>query len=288
MDGWLAICHSFSYQKTPDRGLFFIAPGKRERMRMKDFLKAAVENGVFFAQFMGIVVLIFAIAWSSERFLIQKEGGGGIGSALDIRKISIIGIFSAISFVIMLFDVPVPFAPAFYKIDLSEVPVLIVGFSLGPVAGVLTEFVKIMLKLLFRSTTTAFVGELANFIVGCTLILPASIIYFMNKSKRTAMIGCAVGVAAMTAFGVVFNELYLLPTFAKLYGMPMEALIKMGTAVNPAIVNVRSFVLLTVLPLNLLKGAAVSVIVVSLYKSLRTILDFSRIRGTAQRNVSKQ
>lgn len=76
----------------------------------------------------------------------------------------------------MLFEVVVPFAPSFYKIDLSELPVLICGFAFGPVAGILTEFVKIIVKLLFKPTSTAFVGELANFCVGCSMILPATII----------------------------------------------------------------------------------------------------------------
>ena len=74
-----------------------------------------------------------------------------------------------------------PFAPTFYKLDFSELPVMIITFAFGPVAGILTEFIKILLKVMFRSTTTAFVGELANFCVGASLILPSSIIYNKNQ-----------------------------------------------------------------------------------------------------------
>lgn len=238
---------------------------------MKEFLKAVVEHGVFFLQFLGTGVMMFGLAKISERFLFKRNQQVALGSMGDVKRLTAIGLFSAISFIIMLFEFPLPFAPAFYKMDLSEVPVLIVSFSFGPVAGVLTEFVKIMLKLLFRSTTTAFVGELANFMVGCALILPASILYHTQKSKKSAMIGCVLGILVMSVFAVFLNAVYLVPTFAKMFGMPMDALIQMGAAMNPAIVNLHSFVLLTVLPFNLLKGSIVCIIVVLLYKSLRTL-----------------
>ena len=64
---------------------------------------------------------------------------------------------------------------------------------MGPVAGVVCEFLKVVLKLLLKGTSTAFVGDLANFVVGCALILPASVVYFANRTKKGAIIGMAVG-----------------------------------------------------------------------------------------------
>ena len=87
----------------------------------------------------------------------------------------------------MLLEIPMPFAPSFYKIDPSELPVLICGFAFGPVAGVLTEFIKIIIKLFFKPTSTAFVGELANFCVGCSMILPATIIYHAKKKDNSSV-----------------------------------------------------------------------------------------------------
>ena len=170
----------------------------------------------------------------------------------------------------------------FYKIDASELPVLLCGFAFGPVAGVLTEFVKIIIKLLFKPTSTAFVGELANFCVGCSMILPATIIYHIRKKKGTAIAGCTIGTLVMTIFGTLFNAVYLLPTFAVMYGMPLEALIGLGTELNPNVTNVLTFVAFCVAPLNLIKGAGVSVLAFVLYKPLSPILKAEPARRTVK------
>ena len=107
---------------------------------------------------------------------------------LSTRKIAMIGMFSAISAILMLFEFPMPFAPDFYKLDFSELPALIGTFAFGPVAGVMIEFCKILIKLLIKGTGTAFVGELANFAVGCSFILPAGIIYLFRKTKKMAVV----------------------------------------------------------------------------------------------------
>ena len=101
------------------------------------------------------------------------------------RNLVLMAIFAALAAVLMLLEFPLPFiAPSFYEIDLSEIPVLIGSFIMGPVAGVIIEAVKILLMLLIRGTDTAYVGELANFIIGCCFIVPASVIYKKNKTKK--------------------------------------------------------------------------------------------------------
>ena len=166
-----------------------------------------------------------------------------------------------------MLDFPLPFlAPGFYKLDFSELPVLLCGFYLGPSATVACEGVKILLKLLLKSTSTAFVGDLANFVVGCSFVLPATIWYHAHKSKHSAVIGLVLGSISMTAFGTAFNAVYLLPMFAELYGMPLDTIIAMGAAINCSIHNVTTFVVLCVAPLNLVKGTVVSVLTMLLYK----------------------
>ena len=108
--------------------------------------------------------------------------------------------------------------------------------------------------------------------VGCSLILPAAIVYEFKKTKKNAITAMAVGTIAMTIFGSFFNAVYLLPTFSKLYGMEMDALIAFGTAINPNITNVTSFVILAVAPFNLIKGVAVSLITALLYKRVSPII----------------
>lgn len=237
---------------------------------MSKFFTNIAENALFVLEFVAIVAVLILIAVGFEKLMQKKNDVKE--KILTTRKVAMIGMFSAIAGVFMLIELPMPFAPSFYKIDPSELPVLICGFAFGPVAGVLTEFVKIIIKLFFKPTSTAFVGELANFCVGCSMILPATIIYHIKKNKITALIGCIVGTLVMTVFGTLFNAVYLLPTFAVLYGMPLEVLIGMGTAINEKVTNVFSFVALCVAPLNLIKGLAVSVLTFALYKPLSPIL----------------
>ena len=240
---------------------------------MNQFITNIVENLTFVLEFVGIVAAVVLVAVIAEKLIAKRNGDKG--RILTARKTAMIGMFSAIAGVLMTIEFPVPFAPPFYGIDASELPVLICGFAFGPVASILTEFVKIIIKLLFKPTSTAFVGELANFCVGCSMILPATLIYHARKKKATAVIGSAAGTLCMTVFGTLFNAVYLLPTFAVMYGMPLEAIIGMGTEINSNITTVFTFVAFCVAPLNLLKGSVVSVLTFLLYKPLSPILKAS-------------
>lgn len=222
-----------------------------------------------------VEILLIVAAFIAISYLIEKSIAKRNGTSLTVittRKIAMVGVFSAVSGVLMLIEIPLPFAPPFYKLDISEVPVLILTFAYGPVAGILTEMLKIFIKLIIKGTSSAFVGELANFVIGASLILPAGFIYFMKKTKKQALLACIIGTVVMTAFGSLFNGIYLLPKFAAIYGMPLSAIIGMGTAINPRINSVTALVLMCVVPMNLLKGAVDSVIVNLLYKRLSPII----------------
>ena len=191
---------------------------------------------------------------------------------MTAKMIAQVGMLGAIATILMLFEIPLPFAPSFYEIDLSEVPVLIGCFSMGPLAGVLIELIKIILNFVINGTMTAGVGEAANFIIGCSFCVPAGIIYRKNKTKKSAVIGMIVGTLFMTLLGCFVNAYILLPTYATAFHMPIEGLIEMGTKVNAHIDNLFTFVLFAVVPFNLLKGVIVSVIVFVIYKKISPIL----------------
>ena len=162
--------------------------------------------------------------------------GSNVATAEKTQKVGVrtlvqIGMLAAIAVVLMLFEIPLPFAPSFYKIDFSEVPVMVGCFVMGPLAGAAIEFVKILLNFVINGTTTAGVGEVGS---------------------------------AMNAF-------VLLPVYAKAFGMPIDALVAMGTAVNSHITSLSTFVLFAVAPFNLLKGILVSLIVLLIYKKISPI-----------------
>lgn len=229
---------------------------------MKELLQQIGSNLSFVTVCAAIVVALFIIAKLSERKLTLHRVG-------PARRVSIIGICSALAAVLHILDFPLIFlAPDFYKLDFSELPVMLCGFFLGPSAAVACEGIKILLKLLLKGTSTAFVGDFANFAVGCSLVLPAIIIYHLHKSRKSALVGLIVGTMALTLFGTAFNAVYLLPKFAQLYGIPLEAIIGMGSKIHASIHDVTTFVVLCVAPLNLIKGAMISVLTMLLYKRI--------------------
>ncbi len=193
------------------------------------------------------------------------------------RKLVEIGMLGAIATVLMLFEFPLPFiAPPFYEMDLSEVPVLVGAFALGPMAGATIELIKILINLLINGTATAFVGEIGNYLIGCSFIIPASIIYKKHKSKKFALIGMIVGTITMAIFGCLINAYVLLPTYAAAFGMPIDTIISMGSAINANIDDIMTFVIIAVAPFNIIKGLVVSLITMLIYKHISPILKGNR------------
>ena len=226
-----------------------------------------MENFGFILACIFTIAALFVAAAMFEKFLVTDRKAFS-----STHYISYTAIFAALAGVLMFLEIPLFFAPSFYKIDLSEIPVLICTFYLGPVAGVAAELVKIVVKLVLKGTSTAFVGDYANFMVGCSFVLPASILYHAKPGKKTALMGMVLGTLVMTVVGSAFNAFYLLPKFAALYGMPMEAIIGMGTKINPSITSVGTLVLFAVVPFNLLKGVVDSVLTFLLYKRISPLL----------------
>jgi riboflavin transporter FmnP len=197
---------------------------------------------------------------------------GGKVSITSTRGLTTMAMLSGIAVILMyVLEIPLWFAPGFYKLDFSEIPVLIGAFALGPAAGIIIEFIKILLNLLIDGTNTVFVGEFANFLIGCSLVIPSAVIYYRGKTRKAAVIGLAVGTIAMILVGSILNAYLLLPVYAKVF-VPMDSLIAMGTQVNPAITGLSTFVLYAVAPFNLIKGVIVSLITLLLYKKVSCII----------------
>jgi len=191
---------------------------------------------------------------------------------MKTRNMVSIAMLAAVAVVLMLFEFPLPFLPPFYKLDASELPVIIGAFAMGPWAGVLIELIKVLLNLLIDGTTTVFVGEFANFLIGCSYVVPASLVYYYKKSKKNAVVGLIVGTMICAVVGCLLNAYLLLPAYSKAFHMEIDALIAMGTAVNKAIDSMITFVLFATAPLNILKCGMVSVITMLIYKPISRIL----------------
>lgn len=200
---------------------------------------------------------------------------------LTTRNVVLMGMFSALGAVLMLFEIPLPFiAPSFYGLDLAEVPVLVGTFALGPVAGAVMEVVKILIKLVLKPTSTGFVGEFANLAIGCALVVPAGIIYQINRTKKGALYGMAAGTVIMSMAGVAINALVMLPFYSNF--MPLENIIAAGAAINPFVSNIWTFAIICVGPFNVVKGVAVSLITWLVYKRVSVIIHGG---GTVKRSA---
>lgn len=226
-----------------------------------------MDNLLFFLTCIGVLAALLAVAFLCERFLCKDRK-----KLSSTHYVAYTAVFSAMAGVLMTLEIPLFFAPSFYKLDLSEIPVLICTFYLGPVSGVLSELLKVLLKLLIKGTSSAFVGDFANFVVGCSFVLPASVIYHAKPGKKTALTGMIAGTLILTVFGSAFNAFYLIPKFAELFKMPIDAIIGMGNAVNKSITDISSLIMFAVVPFNLLKGIIDSAVTFLLYKRISPLL----------------
>lgn len=163
-----------------------------------------------------------------------------------------IAVLGAIAFILMLIEIPIIPMFTWLKIDLSEVPVLMGAFAFGPLAGVTVEVIKLILHLMIKGTSTGGVGELANFLVGAVLVVPAAFIYNRKKSKRSAILGMIIGIIFMELVGVAANVYLLLPA----YGMHMEP------------EQLMKYVTVGLLPFNGIKGVLVSIVTFISYKRI--------------------
>ena len=189
---------------------------------------------------------------------------------VSTRKLTTVAILAAIAALLFMIEIPVIPAVPFYKLDLSNLPVLLGTFAMGPLAGTWILLIKSVLGLLHSSSQG--VGELADFIMGLCMVLPAGFLYRRRKTRGGAIIGMVVGSVAATVAGVLTNLYILIPFYSAVYHMPLEAIIGMGQAVVPSIDGVGEFVLFITGPFNLVKWTIISVLGALIYKPLSPIL----------------
>lgn len=191
---------------------------------------------------------------------------------MTTRELTTMAILSAIAAVLFMIEIPVFPAVPFYKLDFSNLPVLLGAFALGPVQGVLILLLKALLGLLH--TTSGGVGELADFIVGCAMVVPAGLIYRKMKSRKGALLGMLIGTLCAVLAAIFANYFIMFPAF----GITEAALVGMGSKVFPFVTDTWSFVFCVTAAFNLIKFVAISIIGFLIYKPLSPILHGGRKR----------
>ena len=188
------------------------------------------------------------------------------------RYLATVAILAALAMILTLFRVPLPFLPSFYKLDFSESVIILGGYILTPLATVVMQLLKTLLKIITSGSNSAYVGDLANLIMGVAFVLPAAWYYHQNRNHQGVIIGLIIGIVVLTVVGCLVNYYILLPMYAGMYHMDIKDIIAMGTALNGNVTSLFSFVLLMTAPFNLIKGSASAVIVYLIYRSTYNVL----------------
>lgn len=189
---------------------------------------------------------------------------------MSTKTISKIGLLSAIAYVLMFISVPLPIFPVFLKIDLSDIPAIFGGMSLGPVAGLIIVVIKNFLQAITASTTGG-VGEFANIMIGGAYVLIICLFYKKWKTYKTVIVGALLGIVAMTIMGCIMNYYVMLPLYANF--MPMEEIIQAGNIINPRVTDLYSFVIWMIAPFNILKGFIMTIAILPLFKKMEKLLN---------------
>ena len=186
------------------------------------------------------------------------------------KTIAKVGILSAIAYVLMFISVPLPIFPSFLKIDLSDIPAIFGGMSLGPMAGLAIVIIKNFLQGITASTTGG-VGEFANVIIGGSYVLIICLFYRKWKNIKSVVAGGLVGIVAMTIMGCIMNYYIMMPLYATVYGMPLDAIIQMGTVINSKVTDLYTFVIWMIAPFNIIKATLMTVVTLPLFKKMEKI-----------------
>ncbi|MBQ4265933.1 MAG: ECF transporter S component [Clostridia bacterium] len=177
------------------------------------------------------------------------------------------GLLSAMAVILFYIEIPVV---AFYKLDLSTLPAILAGFAMGPIQGIAVIIVKNLVHML--GTSTACVGELADILMSCAFVVPASLYYRRHKNRRSALVAMLIGSVTMVVVSVLVNYFILIPAYQVLMNLPLEVIIGMGQKVFGFIDTTVELVLAITAPFNVLKAAVLSIVTYLLYKRVSPLL----------------
>lgn len=189
-------------------------------------------------------------------------------NSLRLRRLVMAALFGAIAFILMYFSFNVPVISPFADFDFSALPELIGGFVLGPIGAVEIITVKILLKIVFKGSSSMLTGEVQNYILSLSYVLPAVIYYHRHKSKKSAALGLVMGTVLSIIVAVITNIYLIFPAYIKLYGMNWDGIIEICSAVNPYITNIPTMVAFSIIPFNVISRVVTSYITFLVYKKI--------------------
>ena len=189
------------------------------------------------------------------------------------HRLAVAGMLSAVAFILMYIEFPIPaLIPAFIKLDVSDLPELLAAFALGPIWGVIVTLLKNVLFCILHGTSSQYVGELCNFLLGSVFSFTAGLIYHKSKSRKSALLGAIAGAALMALISVPINYFIVYPAYVVVYGMPMVAIIGMYQAIRPNADSLMKCLVMFNVPFTFCKGLLDVILCFLIYKPLSPIL----------------
>lgn len=166
-----------------------------------------------------------------------------------------VSLLSTLSYVLMLLESPAYIG--FLRLELSDIPAIIGALQFGPIAGVVIELIKNLIKAI-TSTKTLGIGELANFIVSAAYVVPAAIIFRKMKSKYKSLAAFGIATICMVIAGFLINYFVTIPMYASLYG-GMDNVLAAATVI-PGIKDKFTLILYGITPFNIVKGIFIGLV----------------------------
>lgn len=182
-----------------------------------------------------------------------------------------IAMLSAVAFLLNLIDFPVPLIPPFVKMDVSDLPALLGSFALGPVAGVIIEVLKNVLKLIVRGTSTQYIGELFSIVTGGVFVVVAGLIYKVKHTRAGAVVASVAGAVAMALVSLPMNYYVTYPLYATMFG-GMENIIKAYQKIWGGAGDLFTCLSVFNIPHTFVKGLLDALICFLIYKPLSPVL----------------
>lgn len=186
-----------------------------------------------------------------------------------IRYIAVTGILSAAAFALQLIEIPLPMLiPSFIKFDFSDLPALIGAFSLGPVSGILIQFIKNLIHSAI--STTSFVGELSNFLLGSVFVGTAGLIYKFRKTKSGAAAASLIGALLMACAALPLNYFIVYPFYYNF--MPEQTILAAYQSILPGMKSIFQSLICFNVPFTFAKGIADALVTFLIYKRISPLL----------------
>lgn len=195
------------------------------------------------------------------------------GTMSPTRRLATIAILGALGGILMIFEFPLPFAPAFMGVDFSDTPIMLASMTMGPIAGIATSAVKIFIKLLIKPTSTQYIGEASNLFLSMIIALTVGLIYKKINNKKGMKIGIIATIITMSTAALFSNAYVIYPLYAKLLNFPTSVIIDMTTKINFLVHDYFTLMIFMVVPFNVVKQTLVAILSIVLFKKIHPILE---------------